>query len=68
MSLFFTFVGHLNKRKLNQLHSLQTYFASLGKRGNVILAVIPPSLDFEENEGEDGDSLDQFTSVKQVRV
>ena len=43
----------------------QTYLAFVGKRGNVIFAVNPASLEFEGKEGEEGVSLDHFTPVEE---
>jgi len=42
-----------------------TYFAFAGKRGNVIFAVNPASVEFQGKEGEEGVYLDHFTPVKE---
>lgn len=42
-----------------------TYFAFAGKRGNVIFAVNPASVEFQGKEGEEGAFLDHFTPVKE---
>lgn len=42
-----------------------TYFAFAGKRGNVIFAVNPASVEFQGKEGEEGVYLDHFIPVKE---
>lgn len=42
-----------------------TYFAFAGKRGNVIFAVNPASVEFQGKEDEEGAFLDHFTPVKE---
>ena len=43
----------------------QTYLAFVGKRGNVIFAVNPASVEFEGKEGEEGVFCDHFIPVEE---
>ena len=43
----------------------QTYLAFVGRRGNVIFAVNPASVEFEGKESEEGVFLDHSTPVKE---
>lgn len=45
---------------------IYTYFTFAGKRGNVIFAVNPASVEFEGKEGEEGLSLDHFIPVEET--
>lgn len=57
------FCGHF--ARLQATLFKQTYFAFVGKGGNVIFAVNPASVEFEGKAGEEGAILGHFTPVEE---